>query len=276
MIDNYKIITMTSVGRRNYIKLLVPYLLRNSHIIDKHIFWINTDNSYDISYIHSLVCRYPDFFAIEQSKQICKGKIDINNIYTHLNDSGVIYIKLNDDICWMDDNAIENLINFRIEHPEYFLIYPMIINSGRTACLHLIMGHLPMTLTGEWSGPYRDYFDISKYPAEVSQKIHECFLDTLSKDKVEDLFINKYILYNYEYIPEHCVCWFGKDFKHFKSIAQVAKYNFLSQFEASSRQQLSCICGNSLISHFSFSNHQKYLMEETNLYTIYKNIAGEK
>ena len=268
----HKVITITPLGRRKYINILAPYLLNNSHIIDKHIFWLNTDNTYDISTAYSWANRYPDFFSVQTQNNFALKTDTINNIYTYFNEYDTIYIKLNDDICWLHDKAIENLVNFRETNREYFLIYPMIINSGRTASLHQIMGHLPLNLTGEWPGAYRDYFDIKSKHPQVSQKIHECFLDKLRNGNVDELFISKYILYDYEYLPEHCVCWFGKDFKHL-SMPHIGEYNFLSSIETSLRGKLSCICGNSLISHFSFSNHEKFLLDSTDLYDIYNNMS---
>jgi hypothetical protein len=268
MLDGYKIVTISPVGRRKYLNVLLPYLLRDSDIIDQHIFWINTDNTYDISAVYSMVCQNPDFFAIKSLDSQSFDK-NVNKLYLDCNDKQTIYIKINDDICWLHESALVNLIDFRIQNPDFFLIYPMIINTGRVANLHQIMGHLPLSLTGEWDGKYRSYFDLRLQPPCVSEKIHKSFLRQLNKD-ITKLFVGKYILYD-EYLPEHCICWFGRDFIKFNN-TNIDKYDFLN-VETLERHRYSCICGNSLVSHFSFSNHQKYLLEETNIYSRYEKLS---
>ena len=48
MIDGYKVVTCSPVGRKRYVEVLVKYLLQLRHVIDKHVFWINTFEKDDL------------------------------------------------------------------------------------------------------------------------------------------------------------------------------------------------------------------------------------
>lgn len=272
MYAKHKIVTITPVGRKKYLQVLVPYLLKNKGLVDEHYFWINTNNAYDLAYIHSVCCQYPNFFKIINAEKITvdNENSNISNLYHNFTDSKTIYIKINDDICWMNNNTIEELVKFRLKHQDFFLIYPLTINTGRTANLHQIMGHLPVYLTGEWPGTYHWKFDLREHKAKIGEEIHNTFLRHIDSGEINKLFIGKYIITNYENIPEHCICWFGKDFINQKTINE---YNWLTEQIPKNNKQYSCICGNSLVSHFAYKNQESYLLQNTKILEKYTNIS---
>ncbi|WAO87225.1 Hypothetical protein NCS54_00452900 [Fusarium falciforme] len=55
---------------------------------------------------------------------------------------GKYYIKINDDILWIDDNAIPNLVTRTIDHPEDFVVAGNIINNPPLGFMHFRMGAL--------------------------------------------------------------------------------------------------------------------------------------
>jgi hypothetical protein len=276
MYRDFKIITITPLGRRKYIELLFPYILQNKRIIDKHIFWVNTKNQDDINYVEDLVSKYPKIFAIEYGVKN-KGKKFVNDLYLNCNDIKTIYIKINDDICWINSDAILNLLEFRINNPNFFLIYPIVMNTGINVGLYQAMGHIPIYLTGEWPWDYRHNFDLSKFDGITGQILHEVLLKKIQKKQLNDLVIERYVLSDYECVPEHCVCWFGKDFLYLNEKKSLYEPNFLSQIESESRNKYSCLCGSSLMSHFSYSSQEEYLLEQTFLYNEYKKLSnGDK
>jgi hypothetical protein len=277
LLGNYRIVAIVPVGRRQYIDALVPYILRDSNIIDECILWINTNETYDIGYAYSLSCRYPNLFKVENFNGVKRlfNKNSLLDIYFKNNKDETIYIKINDDICWVDSEAIRNLVLFRIQNPEFFAIYPLLINSSKTTLLGQLSGFFPIDITGK--SPIilkRQGFDLGGLEPQVSEKIHSVFLEKLKNNDISELvdFVDKYIIYDYEYIPEHCICWFGRDFKTISN--KTYKQNLLTEIEPKSKNKNMCICGTSLMSHFSFIRHEKYL-SNTDLFEQYKNLIQE-
>ena len=54
----------------------------------------------------------------------------IYHFFKEYTDPNTIYLRFDDDICYIAPDAINNLLNFRIEHPEFFLVYPVIVNNS--------------------------------------------------------------------------------------------------------------------------------------------------
>jgi hypothetical protein len=48
MVDNYRVVTNSPYGRKRYVEILVEYLLASRPIIDKHVFWLNTNVEEDL------------------------------------------------------------------------------------------------------------------------------------------------------------------------------------------------------------------------------------
>ena len=46
-----RVISVTPAGRRRYLQALVPYLLRQRHVIDEHHWWLNTTDVDDIHFV---------------------------------------------------------------------------------------------------------------------------------------------------------------------------------------------------------------------------------
>jgi hypothetical protein len=125
-----KVIVVIPAGRKRYLEILIPYLLNptNRAIIDECRLWLNTDVEEDIAYIKSL---QSDFIKIDEYN----NPKNIHRIASFLslapNNSNIIYLRLDDDICFVDSNAILNLVKFRYENPNYFLVYGNIANNSR-------------------------------------------------------------------------------------------------------------------------------------------------
>ena len=61
---------------------------------------------------------------------------------------GVIYIRLDDDIVFIEENTIPTLIRYRLDNPEPFLVFPIIINNLRTLERMQASGIIPT----QWEG----------------------------------------------------------------------------------------------------------------------------
>ncbi|KAK2672763.1 hypothetical protein RAB80_010306 [Fusarium oxysporum f. sp. vasinfectum] len=97
---------------------------------------------------------------------------------------GKYYVKIDDDILWIDDTAIPNLVTRKVDHPEDFVVSGNIINNPPLGFMHFRIGALhpyfpeseqPSYVTngadywkpsrhGFWDGPKNFTLDIEKPP----------------------------------------------------------------------------------------------------------------
>lgn len=54
----------------------------------------------------------------------------ISEFYSNAAEEDRIYLKLDDDVIWLENGGIDRVFEFREAHPEYFLVSPLVINNG--------------------------------------------------------------------------------------------------------------------------------------------------
>lgn len=134
MYRNYKIVVNTAAGRRRYMQYLVPFIV-SSGIVDRYDIWINTHNGADIEFFKRLAEKYPVINLVWQPDGVVCGNQTINAFYRQCVEDNTIYFKMDDDIVWMEPDAIKEMVDFRIDNPQYFLVSPLVINNSLSTYL---------------------------------------------------------------------------------------------------------------------------------------------
>jgi hypothetical protein len=133
MIGDKKVVVVTPAGRKKYMEILIKYILREKNIVDEYRIWVNTKNSKDIAYFKELATKHKGFITLDErfiNEEECGSNFNIHRFFDKCIDEDTIYVRLDDDVVWLQPNCIENLVKYRIENPEPFLIYGTIINNG--------------------------------------------------------------------------------------------------------------------------------------------------
>src|SRR5690606_4289065 len=112
MIKNRKIIVITFIGRKTRLELLKQHVLREKNVIDKWLICWHVVNKEDETYCRQLHAQLQPFTEIIYHK----NDNTFCDFYQHFIDANAIYVKLDDDIVWMEENAIQKLASFTIEH----------------------------------------------------------------------------------------------------------------------------------------------------------------
>jgi hypothetical protein len=146
---NYKLCVVVPAGRKRYLELLIPHIIRQKEIIDELRLWVNTDVEEDILHIHHLKEKYPNIITLEFHHpnviHYNKSIFSIHPFWKNTTDENTVYIRLDDDIVWMEENYLKNLYEFRIKNPSYFLVSGNVVNNAICDHFHQNMGVYPPT-----------------------------------------------------------------------------------------------------------------------------------
>jgi hypothetical protein len=148
MIFSCFVIWLTNPPKRN--------LVENGGLLDEVIFAVNTENQDDLAYLDELVAANPKYRTYEAH----------NENYEHGGwqgtwsavEHGNIYIKIDDDVVriardnfskvitnhshkvYVEDDAIEHIVDRMVENPHYFAVSANIINNPALSWVHYSMG----------------------------------------------------------------------------------------------------------------------------------------
>ncbi|KAI1288998.1 hypothetical protein F5Y03DRAFT_388912 [Xylaria venustula] len=133
--SGFKIIAMVFFGRKRYVDILDCYLQQNlaSHggYVDEVWFMVHTEREEDITWLDGLIEDTPEYKKVGQEN--CQSN---NNQYgclwEHATADNTLYIKLDDDIIYIHQDAIPQLVHTRLAVPHAFAVSAHLVNSPIT------------------------------------------------------------------------------------------------------------------------------------------------
>lgn len=272
MLNNHKIVVCTPAGRKEYLEILVPYILRDRHFVDEYQLWANTDNKEDLDYIKYIGDSYPNFIKIiYRNPNIPVNAINlcIFQFFANCIEKDTVYIRIDDDILFIANDALRKLAEFRINNPNYFLVYGNIINNSICSHLHqrfgaidTKLGHVGYSCTDSlgWGNP------------KFAEYSHQSFFEKFKLGEIDQFKFNKWELYYYERCSINVISWLGQEFKKFNGVVGHDEELWLSVQKPSEIVKINCIYGHSIFSHYAFCSQREYL-KTTDILKLYKNLS---
>lgn len=285
MIDSKRVIAWTPYGRVRTYSILIKYLQRDVQrgLIDEVWAYMNTDpvgQEADIAYAHELAERF-DWFHLKHRPE----GIDLGNLpkqrytglaYREMTDRDTVYVRLDDDVIYLHDDAIENLVRARLDMPAPVAVFPIIFNNA--ICSHFLQAcqKVPM----EWGqvGLYcMDPVGWASGPFAV--KLHELLLDHIERDQVEDLYLYQdFPIQPGTQFSVSCFASLGSmyaDLPHGPGILvpdEEESFHTVHQPLATGAPNI--LRGNAIVSHWSFFTQHPFL-NNTDLLDRYRDLADK-
>ncbi len=262
MVDGYKVISVTPAGRKRYLEILHKYLINSRHVIDNHVWWVNTNNESDVEYLQSLANEYPDFYSLKflPDHPNCKyNNLNIHKFFKDCIDEKTVYIRFDDDIVFIDLPNLESFVRFRIENPQYFIVYANIINNNLCTHIHQRIGavsvgeHLELN---EVQLVDYDYNNRTLTQPNYTLVSFRDFYNSLQQNKLSDFRFQKWIFHEYERCSINCIAWLGSEFAKFDSVG-IDEEPWISNYKPRERSMKNCVYGNFLVVHYSYGNNRE-------------------
>src|SRR5262245_31528558 len=109
-------------------RLLVPQVL-SSPLVDRYDLWVNTAVPADVAFLRGLGRLDPRVRLVPQPDG-APASVEAIGAFSRLAmDDDTVYVRLDDDVVWLEPGFFETLLAFRVAHPEYFLVSPLVVNN---------------------------------------------------------------------------------------------------------------------------------------------------
>jgi hypothetical protein len=279
MYRGFKIKAFVPYGREKTCDLLFKYFIKHSDVIDEVMLLENTKVESDLQFMQRTADSIPKLFKIYKipsQHRFIESPVQHNTgkFYEYMTDLDTIYIRFDDDIVFIDDNYFKNILDFRIDNLDYFVVFGNIINNAMCGYLQQEADCYPRHLFNidsgycmnmrTWGNPSWGIF------------IHKLLLDRIKDNEVDSLFFPNKELTSERFSISN-FCFFGKDFAKFNGvITNIDEEIFLTEIYPDQTKIKNIICGNALVSHFTFSPYQKAFILQTDILDRYIKIAEKK
>jgi hypothetical protein len=258
---NMKVVSVTPAGRAKYIDILARYLVRNKNEISEHHFWMNTDNEDDLRTISKWCESRPEFFkAIWPDFPPPRTAKTIHHFYKNYCDPETIYLRFDDDICWVSDDCVSELLRYRVKNPKFFLVYANTINHTTCNRFHQKNGCCPLGIDFYFSG-------------EDAEKIHDLFLTSVIQDRLTSYRFKDYEVKDQERVSTNVISWFGRDLNPIKGNVIGNEEQFLAVDYPISLGKTNSICGSAMCCHFAYAPQRSHLEAKSDLLSEYEKIS---
>jgi hypothetical protein len=262
MIQGHRVIIIVPYGRRRYIEILSRYLRRDlDDGVDEVVFWKNTRDAKDLEYLEALLSQVARFKA-RALPTWAETRTDVLQrvapLFVEFAEPGVVYVKCDDDVVFIERGAIRRLVEFKLREPgRYGVVSANTVNSGPLVHIHQRLGAMRV---GEVIYSY-GYQEVMRFP----NPIHEDFLrnyqeNALHKYKVFDT----YTYFYRERWSINCICWMASDLSADDRLAllTMSDEKFLTEkYEIHHPGKHAVVCGSALVVHFAFGPQRPHINE---------------
>lgn len=278
MIRDYRIEVFIPAGRELTMSILMNHLFRNKNVVDKVQIWQNTDDHQesDRKYIYSLPEIYGDWVEVieRKGKPLEPKQLNTGTFYKHTVDPGTIYFRFDDDIVFIDEDYFTNMVGYRLDHPEYFLVFGNIWNNAIVSYIQQHKGRIDDSC-GVVQSPFC-MDQVGWMSPTFAEHIHKILLEHIKNGTTRELYFDDYVLDSDGRFSVSNFCYFGKDFAKFKGDLKGAEEEqWLTEVYPPKVKRQNVICGTGLVSHFSFFAQRPHLLNNTDILDQYRKIGQQ-
>lgn len=309
MIDGKRVVAFTPSGRRRYMEVLWRYV-EHEHALGHIDEWVLFNNAYsweDTVYTRELVNRGPGWIKVIEAPLPNEGKATVMGIdprtrqrvvrtsvgaragrnashiatfYPHLKEHDCIYLRLDDDLCYIDPPCIERLVRYKLAHPEAWLVYPVIVNNTRMSYwlqqaavipAEPVLQNIFLEPTAWRSGPFVESLHRAALPWAVAGRVSEKFKlpNMVLSNKPEPGVVDQQ--YAQGHVSVNSFVIDGKDMVACNVTPDEEGY--LSDHRPKALNRQNHVCGDASVIHFAYHPCTEH-MENTGLLAEYAALAN--
>jgi hypothetical protein len=269
MFEGHRVVAVTPAGRRRYMELLAPQILASA-LVDRYDIWVNTANPADNAYLAGLAAQYERVRLVPQPDGKAPGVDAIHGFHRHAADADTIYIRFDDDIVWLEPGFFEKLLRFRVDHPQHFLVSPLVINNELCSSILQIQGKIR-----PWRRIRTDCFDrVGWAQPQFAVALHRLFLDLVRRGQSARLHAGAHAV-ALNHFSINCICWFGRDLAAFGGTVDEQEEVDLSVVIPMRLSRTNCFYTDTIAVHFAFFS-QRAWVDATDILAQHRRSLAER
>jgi hypothetical protein len=199
------VIATTFAGRRDRMSLLVDYVVAaiDAGIVTAYHVWDYARTEVDRRWLHTLPQRHPAISVLTPAGHHARYRAYYRH-YRREDHEGGLFLKLDDDIVYLSLDRLAAFVDFRVAHPEYFLVSASVVNNGVCAHFQQQRGAIPPSLM-ELPYPDRGFCGRLWEHADLAERLHDFFLDDPGRFDIAGVDIAP------DRLSINCVAYLGSD-----------------------------------------------------------------
>lgn len=285
MIDNHPVIAWIPYGRRRTVSILLEYMKRDHErgIVDELWLYINVDpagQEDDLAYANELAAAYPWVklkFRPDGYARLTPKQRNTGYFYQYATDPNAVYVRFDDDIVYVHDDAITNLVTTKLCLADSVLCaFPIIINNAVCSWHLQQQRRIPGPSKG-WQSVQLPYCmdAVGWADGDFAVQLHRLLLDHIEAGTVDQLYMHHTVtLADRQQFSVSCFATLGSDYTQLTPPGHLgAEEEFWHSVHRPKQASMAnIIVDSAVISHWSFY-HQHPELDSSGLLERYRALA---
>jgi hypothetical protein len=278
MYKGHRVVVCIPSGRQRYLRVLLPYLLASRHasVVDEVQLWVNTDAAGDLEYFKRMEKTHPKVKRVEAPGPLSKALYDASRAHYQFNDSifrfyracvdpGTLYLKMDDDICYLHDDFFTRLCDGVLarEATNYACV-ANVFNVPYVTVQQQQRGTIDASLGTATTDPR---CPVACTDGAFAAHIHRAFLRLYEGGRIDELAFDSREIIGRQRIG--AMAWAGRNFARFGGKVGPQDEVELTTRIPEALQMPLWMQGDAIASHFAFSHQRAHLEDTTNLLERY-------
>jgi hypothetical protein len=263
-------------------------------ILDEWQLWINTDDSTILvinGEFHNVVGQYDDVMyayklaeendwitMVERTWQpLFPKQLNTGIFYkTQTIEPGTTYLRFDDDIVYVHEDAIENMVKAKASYAGALAVFPIIWNNA------IVSYHLQQqgTVPTSWGHVHPYCMDKVGWESfDFAREMHELLLKCIDANLVDKLYLHHdRPLEKGTQFSVSCFAMNGEDYCELDppgDLKGTEEEHWLTVTRPTETGKNNVIISNAIVSHFSFLHQRKRLLEDTDILDRYRSLADK-
>lgn len=268
-----RVVVVTPAGRARYLALLAKHLAAQKVDFDEWHLWLNANDPEDLRYCHRLAEEHEWIKAVPCPVPVPSYScMTIHHFFPACADPDTLYLRLDDDIVYLEPGFVAKMVQARLAHPDHFLVYANVINNAVITHLHQrnkrfayprSVGYACMDEVG-WNDP------------RCAEALHRAFLKSVHEGRLDDWHASfgAWDCIHHERVSINAICWLGRQFAEFEGRVGAEEEQWLSVDKPSATGRTNLIYGGAICVHFAFYTQRAHL-DDTDLLAAYEALADK-
>lgn len=270
MYGRYRVIVVTPAGRARYLRVLAPHVL-GAEAVDAWHLWRNTADAEDLACLEELARAHGKVQVIPPPVHpVPNGTATIGQYFRTTTDADAIYVRMDDDVVWLEPGFFDKLLAQRLLERDAFLVFPLIINNAVCTFLLQNLGLLdvPHRLTPHC-------LDKTAWGSgEFAEALHRDFLARVHAGTYDNLHFAPNVVASLARVSINCMAWFGVSMQPFDGVFPdgVDEEEWVSVTLPMLLRRSNMITGQAIAVHFAFFTQRGHL-DRTDVLARYAELA---
>lgn len=273
-----RIVVCIPYGRRRTVSILLNYLRRDRNVIDEVQFWMNTDpgQTEDVEWAYEQEKIYEGWIRCVPhpgGEVLHPKQLNTGLFYAGAMAPETFYFRFDDDIVYVHPRYFEEMVAFRLAHPEYFLVMGNIINNAVISFIHQQAGRIDTnhgTVGAAWCMD-----SVGWGSTEFAHHLHKTFLYTVSEKNVDHWLFDEPWPLNEKRFSISNFMWSGDDARQWGGATHNRDEEiFLTEEWPRHLGKSNVINGRGLVVHYSFFTQRG--LDSTNILERYKALSEDE